>query len=62
MQYTRLAAASDKVYQLLARGWWFSPGTLASSTIKTGRHHIAEILLKKALKHKKSNKKKYVQI
>jgi hypothetical protein len=23
----RLAAASDKVYQLLAHGWWFSPGT-----------------------------------
>jgi hypothetical protein len=24
---TRLTAASDKVYQLLAHGWWFSPGT-----------------------------------
>jgi hypothetical protein len=36
--YTRLAAASDKVYQLLAHGWWFSPGTSASSTTKTGRH------------------------
>jgi len=24
---TRLAAASDKAYQLLAHGWWFSPGT-----------------------------------
>ena len=46
---TRLAAASDKVYQLLAHGWWFSPGTLASSTTKTGRHDIAEILLKVAL-------------
>ena len=40
---TRLAAASDKVYQLLAHGRWFSPGTPASSTIKTGRHDIAEI-------------------
>jgi hypothetical protein len=39
---TRLAAASHKVYQLLAQGWWFSPGTLASSTTKTGRHDIAE--------------------
>jgi hypothetical protein len=29
---TRLAAASDKVYQLLAHGQWFSPGTPASST------------------------------
>jgi hypothetical protein len=35
---TRLAAASDKVYLLLAHGWWFSPGTPASSTTKTGRH------------------------
>jgi len=34
---TRLAAASDKVYQLLAHGRWFSPGTPASSTTKTGR-------------------------
>ena len=46
---TRLAAASDKVYQLLAHGRWFSPGTTASSTTKTGRHDIAEILLKVAL-------------
>jgi len=51
--FTRLAAASDKVYQLLARGRWFSPGTPASSTIKTGRHDRAEILLKVALKHQK---------
>ena len=43
---TRLAAASDKVYQLLAHGRLFSP---ASSTTKTGRHDIAEILLKVAL-------------
>jgi hypothetical protein len=43
---TRLAAARDKVYQLLAHGRWFSPGTPASSTTKTGRHDIAEILLK----------------
>ena len=49
---TRLAAASDKFYQLLARGRWFSPGTSASSTTKTGRHDIAEILLKVALSTK----------
>jgi hypothetical protein len=49
VQCTRLAAASDKVYQLLAHGQWFSPGTPASSTTKTGRHDIAEILLKVAL-------------
>ena len=46
---TRLVAASDKVYQLLAHGWWFSQGTPASSTTKTGCHDIAEILLKVAL-------------
>jgi len=50
---TRLAAASDKVYKLLAHGLWFSPGTPASPTTKTGRHDIAEILLKVALKHQK---------
>jgi hypothetical protein len=42
----RLASASDKVYQLLAHGRWFSPGTAASSTTKTCRQDIAEILLK----------------
>jgi hypothetical protein len=39
---------------LLAHGQWFSPGTPASSTTITGRHDLAEILLKLALKHKKS--------
>jgi hypothetical protein len=42
---------------LLAHGRWFSPGTPASSTTKTGRHDIAEILLKVVLKHQKSNHK-----
>jgi hypothetical protein len=49
---TRLTATSDKVYQLLALGRWFSPGTPASSTTKTCRHDIAEILLKLALSTK----------
>jgi hypothetical protein len=42
---------------LLAHGRWFSPGTPASSTTKTGRHDIAEKLQKVALKHQqiKSN-------
>jgi len=44
----RLAAASDKIYQLLVHGRWFSTGTPASSTTKNGRH-IAEILLKVTL-------------
>ena len=46
---TRLAVASDKVYQLLVHGRWFSPVTPVSSTTKTGRHDIVEILLKVAL-------------
>ena len=49
---TRHAAASDKVYQLLAHGRWFSPGIPASSTTKICRHDIAEILLKVALSTK----------
>jgi hypothetical protein len=43
-----MTASSDKVYQLFAHGRWFSPGSPASSTTKTGRHDIAEILLKVA--------------
>ena len=43
-------STSDKVYQLLAQGRWFSPGTPASSTTKTGHHDIAE----SDIKHNKS--------
>jgi hypothetical protein len=39
---------------LLAHGRWFSPGTSASFITKTGRHDIAEILLKVVVKHQKS--------
>ena len=46
---TRLAVASDKGYQLLAHGRWFYPDTPASSTTKTARHDMAEILLNVAL-------------
>jgi hypothetical protein len=45
---TQLASANDKVYQVLVYGRWVSPGTPASSITKTGRHDIAEILLKVA--------------
>ena len=51
---TRLAATSDKVYQLLAHGQWFFPDTPAFSITKTGHHDIAEILMKVALNTKKS--------
>jgi hypothetical protein len=50
------AHSTRKVYQLLAQGWCFSAGIPASSTTKTGRHDIAEILLKASLKHQKSTK------
>ena len=36
-------------------GRWFSLGTPSSSITKTGRHDIAEILLKVALKHQNQN-------
>jgi hypothetical protein len=41
---------------LLAHGRWFSPGTPAFSTTKTGRHDIAEILLKVELNTKNQHK------
>ena len=49
---TPIAAASDKAYQLLAHGRWFSSVTPASFTTKTGRLDITTILLKVALKTK----------
>jgi hypothetical protein len=43
---------------MLAHGRWFSPGTPASSTTKTGgRHDIAEILLKVAFNTKNQSSK-----
>jgi hypothetical protein len=48
---TRLAAASDKVYLLLAHGRWVSPGTPGSSTTKTGCHDIEVIQLPNSLRH-----------
>jgi hypothetical protein len=59
---TRLAAASDKVYQLLAHGRWFSPGTPVSSTTKTGLHDISEILLKVAFNTKNQNQIKSIYL
>ena len=43
-------ARCNKVCQWLAAGRWFSPGTPVSSTNKTYRHDITEILLKVTLK------------
>ena len=52
------------VYQLLAQGRWFSLGSPASSTTKTRRHDIAEILLKVALntKNQSINPNHWMQI
>jgi hypothetical protein len=47
---------------LPAHGWWFSPGTPASSTAKAGRHDIAEILLKAALQQQRSKSNQSLQI
>ena len=46
------AVASDKAYQLIANSRWFSTDIPASSTTNTGRHDIADILLKVALSTK----------
>jgi hypothetical protein len=54
-------SASDKVYQLLAHGRWFSQGTPASSTTKTGRHDIAEILLEVAINTNNLKSFRYMQ-
>jgi hypothetical protein len=43
------ATLCDPVCQWLATGLWFSQGTLVSSTNKTDRHYITEILLEKVL-------------
>jgi hypothetical protein len=47
---------------LLAHGRWFSPGSPASSTTKTGRHDIAEILMKVALNTKNQIKSNYNRV
>jgi hypothetical protein len=39
----------DKICQWLVVNWWLSPGTPISSTNKTDRHDITQILLKVAL-------------
>jgi len=49
----------DKVCQWLATGRCFSPGTPVSSTNKTDRHEITEILLKVALNTIKRTSKLY---
>jgi hypothetical protein len=45
----RCTTLCDKVCQRLATDRWFSPGSPVSSTNKTDRHDITEILLKVTL-------------
>jgi hypothetical protein len=61
---TRGTTLCDKVCQWLATGWWFSPGSPVSSTNKTDRHDITEILLKLALNTIKqtNNAKMYIHL
>ena len=55
----RCTTLCDKVCQWLATGQWFFPGSSVSSTDKTDRHDIAEILFKVALNTiKQTNKHK----
>jgi hypothetical protein len=56
----RCTTLCDKVCQWLVTGQWFSPGPPVSSTNRTDRHDITEILLKKALNAiKNTNKKRW---
>ena len=58
----RCTTLSDSVCQLLATGRWFSPGSPVSSTNKTDRHEITEILLKVALRTIKQTNKPFSTI
>ena len=52
----RCTTLCDKVCHWLVTGRWFSPGATVSSTNKTDRHDITEILLKVALNTIKQTK------
>ena len=47
--YVLFSWICDEVCQWFATGRWFSPGTPVSSTNKTDRHNITEIMFKVAL-------------
>jgi hypothetical protein len=49
---TRLAAASDKVYQLHAHGRWFSPGILAEVLPKVALSTKIQIKSESIIQHK----------
>jgi len=53
---TRCTTLCDKVCQSLVTGRWFSPGPPVSSTNKTDRHYIWNIV-ESGVKHHQTNKK-----
>jgi hypothetical protein len=59
IQHYVIKFVSD-LWQVRAHGRWFYPGTPTSSTTKTGRHDIAEILLKVAFNTINQIKSNYV--
>jgi hypothetical protein len=56
----RCTTLCDKVCQWLVTGQWFSPAPPVSSTNKSDRHDITEILLKVALNTIKQTSNKYL--
>ena len=58
---SRCTTLCDKVYQRLATGQRFSPATPVSSTNKTYRQDIADILLKMALNPIKQTRERMKQ-
>jgi len=57
----RCRTLCDKVCQWLVTGRWFSPGPPVSSTNKTDRHVITEVLLEVALNAIKQTNKQIVK-
>ena len=58
----RSTTLCDKFCPWLATGPWFSLSTLVSSTNKTDRHDMTEILLKVTLRHHQTNKQHEINI
>ena len=57
----RCTTLCDKVCQWLTTGWWYSPGTLVSSTNKTDHHDINDWnIVESGVKHHKANPDQYI--
>jgi hypothetical protein len=51
-----VTVCNKKLSSQFSTGRWFSPDTQVSSTNKTDRHDITELLMKVALEHHQTNK------